>query len=191
MKKIICILAISLLAVSLFGCSIGVKPSDGSLSSSFSETKEWVYNEAIDTAFELYYMFDVCSPDVDTEYSYESNGYEYYRIADERFLNYSDLEKSIRSVFSAEIADRLLATTAYIEVNGYTYLIPFARGTDSSVYEVAFGGANHVDENTVTYTASVTYDDDYDGLPDSNTLYVFKQEKIDGNLVFTEFPFFW
>lgn len=198
MKKTILITtALTLAALMLFGCTDA--PSDSSshsltesLASSPTQSDEEEVPALLRTAFEAYAWFEICSlPTVDITVGDDG---ALRKVADNRFELYDDFVAYMRGIFSEDIVKSLFNEDSenppYHNIDGYTYCMDFARGTDASVLKAVFDGGVESGD-TLTYTATVSYGEPGSDVVTETKEFRFVAVKTDSGYVFTEFPYFY
>ena len=207
MKKLTILLAV-LLALSAFAVSMAEETADlGS---------EWLYEEdanigedwaeATDedaedsleeddisedeafflSALEVYGWFEAQPLDVDPEKS--SPDGKKFQVLDERLNTLRALDAEVRTYFSDSIANKLLDSGIYEEIDGYLYTGAQDRFIDEGLGETELNIDSRSDDK-ITYTLTLTTVDEAGNVTAAEE-FTFVREKIDGAWKFTQFPYF-
>ncbi len=114
----------------------------------------------------------------------------YRKVKDERYNTREKLDKYLRTLFSGEIVEQLWGEDCggYKEVDGFLYTNDGARGEDPSIAKEEYSTKEFSDDKAV-YRVLVTHAQD--GEVFDTREHEFVMEKINGNWVFTTFPFYW
>ena len=154
--------------------------------SAFTDTPE----SLIVSAMEIYSWFAMCPLDVDENLPGADGAL--YRVLDERFCSYDEMNALLATYFCDEIREALWNFSAYTVIDGFLYRKPDApwRSMDERIEAVTYE-LTAESENQRTYSVTVDYaDDGDDDSPETETL-TYVQDLIDETWQFTEFPFFW
>ncbi len=207
MKKLTILLAV-LLALSAFAVSMAEETADPG--------SEWLYEEdanigedwaeATDedaedsleeddisedeafflSALEVYGWFEAQPLDVDPEKS--SPDGKKFQVLDERLNTLRALDAEVRTYFSDSIANKLLASGIYEEIDGYLYTGAQDRFIDEGLGETELNIDSRSDDK-ITYTLTLTTVDEAGNVTAAEE-FTFVREKIDGAWKFTQFPYF-
>ena len=153
-----------------------------------AEAPESGVREAVLGAMEVYSWFTISPLDVCTESPASESGR--YPVFDNVLARVDVMQDCLSRCFSDEIIQSLWDWGAYEEINGWLYGFPagenpFARAIDPNIADVSFAQIEETDAKRV-YAATVYYL--YTDQPETLE---FVQEYLNGQWVFTEFPFFW
>lgn len=121
------------------------------------------------------------------------NGWTYYRVTDQRFPDYRSFLDYLGSIFSQEIVEELMADRVFADFDGQLYCLDGTRGADIFISQVDYS-TKSAEENKIVYLASVTYiKDPSQDPPETDYVkdYEFVRERMDGEWVFTAFPYFY
>jgi hypothetical protein len=81
------------------------------------------------TALEACGWFTLTTLSTDVDDSVEEDGNTFYRVTDERFSTYQELETYLKTIFTERFVDELLAADEkYRDIDGALYAIDAARG---------------------------------------------------------------
>ena len=207
MKKLTILLAV-LLALSAFAVSMAEETADPG--------SEWLYEEdanigedwaeATDedaedsleedeisedeafflSALEVYGWFEAQPLDVDPEKS--SPDGKKFQVLDERLNTLRALDAEVRTYFSDSIANKLLGSGIYEEIDGYLYTDAQDRFIDEGLGETELNIDSRSDDK-ITYTLTLTTVDEAGNVTAAEE-FTFVREKIDGAWKFTQFPYF-
>ncbi len=207
MKKLTILLAV-LLALSAFAVSMAEETADPG--------SEWLYEEdanigedwaeATDedaedsleeddisedeafflSALEVYGWFEAQPLDVDPEKS--SPDGKKFQVLDERLNTLRALDAEVRTYFSDSIANKLLDSGIYEEIDGYLYTGAQDRFIDEGLGETELNIDSRSDDK-ITYTLTLTTVDEAGNVTAAEE-FTFVREKIDGAWKFTQFPYF-
>ena len=149
----------------------------------FSETPE----EMILSAMEVYSWFTISPLDVDPELA--GGDGSVWRVADEALCSEDVMMRLLDFIFCPEIVEDLMAYGPYTVIDGMLYSVAGGRSIDPRIYDVKYE-ATYSDEEKSVYTVTVCYRDETGAELEPDVL-EFVREKIDGQWLFTAFPFFW
>jgi len=149
----------------------------------FSETPE----ELIVSAMEVYSWFTISPLDVDPELMGGSGGV--WRVADEALCHVDVMMRLMDFIFSPEIVDYLMNYGPYTVIDGMLYGAAGGRSVDPRISNVEYEEST-ADDEKIVYTVTVHYLDEAGKEMEPDVL-EFVREKIEGQWVFTVFPFFW
>lgn len=138
------------------------------------------------SALEVYGWFEAQPLDVDPEKS--SPDGKKFQVLDERLNTLRALDAEVRTYFSDSIANKLLGSGVYEEIDGYLYTGAQDRFIDEGPGETELNIDSRSDDK-ITYTLTLTT---VDGAGNVTTAeeFTFVREKIDGAWKFTQFPYF-
>ncbi len=149
----------------------------------YGETPE----EIILSAMEIYSWFTICPLDVDPELP--GGDGTVYRVADEILCSYDIMLRLLDFTFGAEVVEEMLANGVYTVIDGMMYGNAGGRPIDPNICEVSYE-ETYADEEKVVYTVVVSYHE-IDGVSAEPDVLEFVRENVDGQWLFTQFPFFW
>ena len=138
------------------------------------------------SALEVYGWFEAQPLDVDTEKP-SSDGKK-FQVLDERLNTLRALDAEVRTYFSDSIANKLLDSGVYEEIDGYLYTEAQDRDIDEALGETELNVESRSDDK-ITYTLTLTTVDEAGNVTAAEDL-TFVREKIDGAWKFTQFPYF-
>ncbi len=118
----------------------------------------------------------------------DENGYGMMRIGFYNIDTYSGIEKYLNKTFHATITKDLLSE--YRSVNDKLYRLAADRGSDISVRGWECMEVFETDVERY-FKVKILIDEDYDQKADTYEICHFIQCKIDGEWIFTEFPYFY
>lgn len=187
--RLVCRVAAWMLALAMIGVPVYAESGEAetptlqerAFMGAFGETPE----EIITSAMEIYSWFTISPLDVDPELS--ANGV--WRVADEALCHVDVMMRLLDFVFSPEIVNDLLAYGPYTVIDGMLYGASGGRSIDPRIVDVTYE-ETEADETRIVYTVTVRYQEQPDGEAEEEAL-LFVREKLDGQWVFTDFPFFW
>ncbi len=138
------------------------------------------------SALEVYGWFEAQPLDVDPEKP-SSDGKK-FQVLDERLNTLRALDAEVRTYFSDSIANKLLDSGVYEEIDGYLYTEAQDRDIDEALGETELNVESRSDDK-ITYTLTLTTVDEAGNVTAAEDL-TFVREKIDGAWKFTQFPYF-
>ena len=200
MKKYFRVMVIFLLMLSLAACSNSEVPTTEEMtevSAAEDEVKEVPIDQevtaaptdeevklAYEKAREAYSWFDLTTMYSDGSSQIEYNGSIYVKVNQEGFESLSDLEAYLRSLFSDDIVDSLLATNRYIDVDGALYALPADRGTNIFAGEEYHKIIRESDKKIIYEVTVDILDENFEKVMDEE-VYSFSYELIGDKWVFT------
>ena len=142
-------------------------------------------------AMEVYSWFVISPLDVDEELL--SPDGSMCLVLDDSLHHTQIVQRYLDYYFCSEISQSLWAWGNYADIDGLLYGYPyeqcgFARPIDPNISEVDYELTSETDEEKI-YTVTVHYLSSGDS--DRSEALTFVRENIDGQWVFTQFPFFW
>ncbi len=138
------------------------------------------------SALQVYGWFESQPLDVDPEKP--SPDGKKYQVLDDRLNTMRALDAEVRAHFSDAIANKLLGTGVYEEIDGYLYTTAQDRAIDATIGETELTVDERTDDK-ITYTLAVNRVDSEGNVTSADELkYVL--EKIDGVWRFTQFPYY-
>ena len=149
----------------------------------FSETPE----EIILSAMEVYSWFTISPLDVDPELA--GGDGSVWRVADEALCSEEVMLRLLDFIFCPEIVGNLMTYGPYTAIDGLLYSVSGGRSVDPRICGVRYE-ETFADEEKKVYTVTVSYRDEEGNELEPDVL-EFVREKIDGQWLFTAFPFFW
>ncbi len=189
MKKLIVALALIL----------ALAPAALSLAEQAEPTSEWLYaedagstegwTEATDEDAEDSIEEDETNED-ETLFQSALQVYGWFESQplDDRLNTMRALDAEVRAHFSDAIANKLLGTGVYEEIDGYLYTTAQDRAIDATIGETELTVDERTDDK-ITYTLAVNRVDSEGNVTSADELkYVL--EKIDGVWRFTQFPYY-
>ena len=177
------ILAIILLCMPALAEEVQEETGERSFPGVYGETPE----EIIVSAMEVYSWFTICPLDVDPELA--GGDGSVFRVADETLCNYNAVIRLLDFTFSEEIVEGLLAYDVYTIIDDTLYGTGGGRTIDPRICEVNYE-ETYSDEERVVYTVTVHYLGEGENAVEPDVL-EFVRERIGGQWLFTQFPFFW
>jgi len=138
------------------------------------------------SALEVYGWFETQPLDVDP--GKPSPDGQKYQVLDERLNTLQALDAEVRTYFSDSIANKLLGSGVYEEIDGYLYTAAQDRSIDESIGETELTVESRTD-NRITYILTITRVDEAGNVTSTENL-TYVREKIDGAWKFTQFPYF-
>lgn len=113
----------------------------------------------------------------------------YQQVDSPYFSTYAQMKEYLSHYFSADIVKSLVDEyPMFQEVDGILYMIPAGRGADIFVESVAFS-TDEVSDTMAKLSATVTYAAE-SGEKENPKVFSFTYEKINGEWVFTTFPYY-
>jgi len=200
-KKIVRVMVIFLVLLSLSACSNSEVPTTEEVTevSAAEEMKEVPTDQevtaaptdeevklAYEKAREAYSWFDLTTMYSDGSSQIEYNGSIYVKVNQEGFESLSDLEAYLRSLFSDDIVDSLLATNRYIDVDGALYALPADRGTNIFAGEEYHKIIRESDKKIIYEVTVDILDENFEKVADEE-VFSFSYELIGDKWVFTNF----
>ena len=138
------------------------------------------------SALEVYGWFEAQPLDVDPEKS--SPDGKKFQVLDERLNTLRALDAEVHTYFSDSIANKLLGSGVYEEIDGYLYTGAQDRFIDEGPGETELNIDSRSDDK-ITYTLTLTTVDGAGNVTNAEE-FTFVREKIDGAWKFTQFPYF-
>jgi hypothetical protein len=138
------------------------------------------------SALEVYGWFEAQPLDVDPDKP--SPDGKKYQVLDERLNTLQALDAEVRTYFSDSIANKLLGSGVYEEIDGYLYTAAQDRFIDENLGETELNVESRTDDK-ITYTLTITRVDEAGNVTSTENL-TYVREKIDGAWKFTQFPYF-
>jgi len=138
------------------------------------------------SALEVYGWFEAQPLDVDPDKP--SPDGKKYQVLDERLNTLQALDAEVRTYFSDSIANKLLGSGVYEEIDGYLYTAAQDRFIDENLGETELNVESRTDDK-ITYTLTITRVDEAGNVTSTENL-TYVREKIDGAWKFTHFPYF-
>lgn len=139
-----------------------------------------------ENALQVYGWFESEPLDVDPEKP-SPDGTK-FQVLDERLNTLRALDAEVRTYFSDAIADKLLGSGVYEEIDGYLYTGAQGRAIDQSIGEVELTVESRADDK-ITYTLTVNRVDEGGNVTSSDDL-SYVRELIGGVWKFTSFPYY-
>jgi hypothetical protein len=142
--------------------------------------------DLFESALQVYGWFESEPLDVDPEKP--SPDGKKFQVLDERLNTLRALEAEVRVHFADAIANKLLNSGVYEEIDGYLYTDAEDRAIDDSIGETELTVVDRTDDK-ITYSLAVNHVD-ADGNVTSTDDLSYVLEQIDGEWKFTEFPYY-
>ena len=186
---------VGVFCVTIDGGSIyRLEPKSGAYRKINLETSNAIIEESpekvITEAMKVYAWFEVAPLEADRSVPIqEANGVTYYKVRDGRYDTYNELYAYLRSIFSQEISDRLINNGVYHNIEGHLYHSNGGRGADATIQNVSYSLQSSTDRKQ-QYVVTVSYTQDQNVKNKVKKL-TFIRENLDGQWIFTQFPFFW
>lgn len=139
-----------------------------------------------ESALQVYGWFESQPLDVDPEKP--SPDGKKFQVLDERLNTMRALDAEVRTYFSDAIANKLLKSGVYEEIDGYLYTDAQDRTIDETIGETELSVEGRADDK-ITYALTVNHVD-ADGNVTSSEDLKYVLEKIDGAWRFTQFPYY-
>jgi hypothetical protein len=139
-----------------------------------------------ESALQVYGWFESQPLDVDPEKP--SPDGKKFQVLDERLNTQRALDAEVRTYFSDAIANKLLGSGVYEEIDGYLYTGAQDRAIDESIGETELTVVDRTDDK-ITYSLAVNHVD-ADGNVTSTDNLTYVLENIDGTWKFTQFPYY-
>lgn len=142
--------------------------------------------DLFESALQVYGWFESQPLDVDPEKP-SPDGTK-FQVLDERLNTQRALEAEVHTYFSDAIANKLLGSGVYEEIDGYLYTDAEDRAIDETIGETELTVVDRTDDK-ITYSLAVNHVD-VDGNVTSTDDLTYVLELIDGSWKFTEFPYY-
>jgi len=216
--KILAVLSVFILAAALSGCgsspsaqnpasaataattvtAVATKAETTAAMTAAPMSSDEIEKEVFDPAFDLYPCFYGQGVVLTTG---SDIGNDYYLVDDDRFTTYEALIKKLKSIFSDDIVNKLIATDGFKDVDGKLYAEEGDCGSDIYFSSVTYSISSQTDTQIV-YDAACKYVKDeaydeyaYDANPPESALrtehIMYTRELINGSWVFTNFELPW
>lgn len=143
--------------------------------------------EIIISAMEIYSWFTICPLDVDPELV--GGDGSVCRVADEMLCSYDTIMRLLDFSFSPDIVEAIFSYETYTVIDGMLYGTAGGRAIDPLISEVSYE-ETYRGEDRIVYTVTVNYLGEGENAIEPDVL-EFVREPINGQWVFTQFPFFW
>lgn len=115
---------------------------------------------------------------------------DYNEVDYEGIETLKDLEDYLKSIFFDEIAESMLESGRYFDVDGKLCTVAMGRGTNHSYGKIDEVNTNNINDKKIEYTVLVEkLDDDYE--VEGYEKFTFILEKTENGWVFTTFPAWW
>jgi len=137
----------------------------------------------------VYGWFEIVPLEADYDFCKKVNNQEWYKVKDERYNTYEELNSYLGKYFSHEIISELWSKRVYKVFDGDLYCLNQGRGINSFIQSVEYKLKSKL-EKKVVYQAIVNYSKSSDGKKNQKK-FEFTREKIEGRWIFTKFEFFW
>ena len=142
--------------------------------------------DRFESALQVYGWFEAQPLDVDSEKP-SPDGAK-FQVLDERLNTMRALEAEVHTYFSDKIAEKLLGSGVYEEIDGYLYTGVQDRELSGDIGETELTVADRADDK-ITYNLAVNHVDEGGNVTSTEDL-TYVLEKIDGAWKFTEFPYY-
>ena len=142
--------------------------------------------DLFESALQVYGWFE--SEPLDVDFEKPSPDGKKFQVLDERLNTQRALDAEVRAHFSDAIANKLLGSGVYEEIDGYLYTDAEDRAIVETIGETELSVALRTDKK-ITYSLAVNHVD-ADGNVTSTDDLTYVLELIDGEWKFTEFPYY-